>query len=122
MSYTFYKWLHLSSLFVMVLSTGLLMSSALGQSYKENVRKSIAKLHGLTLIVVLFAGFGLLARANIDGAFGKGWFIFKLVAWLLFGMLPLFMKKVPKEHQGKLILFYAALLSATVYMVTNQPF
>jgi len=106
----------------MVLTTGLLMSSAFGQAFAETARKTLAKLHGFSLIAVLFGGFGLLARANIDGAFGKGWFLFKLFAWLLFGMLPLFMKKTPKEHQRKLLLFYSFLLFATVFMVLNKPF
>ncbi len=122
MSYIFYKWLHLSSLFIMILTTGLLMSSALGQAFPEKVRKNLAKLHGSSLFVVLFGGFGLLARAHIDGAFSQGWFLFKLFAWLVFGMTPLFLKKIPKEHQGKLILFYSALTVATVYMVLNKPF
>jgi hypothetical protein len=106
----------------MLLTTGLLMSSALGASLKEAARKQVAKLHGFTLIVVLFAGFGLLARANIDGAFGQGWFLFKLFSWLLFGMAPLFLKRLPQKHQGKLILGYSFLAALTVYMVLNKPF
>ncbi len=98
------------------------MSSAIGQAFPDQVRKNLAKLHGSSLFVVLFAGFGLLARANIDGAFSQGWFLFKLFTWLVFGMTPLFLKRLPKEHQGKLILFYSALTIATVYMVLSKPF
>lgn len=121
MSYIFYKWLHLSSLFIMILTTGMLISSALGQSFPEKVRKNLVKLHGSSLFVVLFAGFGLLAKAHIDGAFTQGWFLFKLFAWLMFGMSPLFLKKVKKNHQGKLILAYSALILVTLYMVLNKP-
>lgn len=122
MSYTIYKWLHLSSLLIMLFTTGLLMSSALGQSFTEKVRKNLSKIHGLSIFFVLFAGFGLLARVSIEHPFSQGWFLFKLFAWLMFGMLPLFMKKVPKAQQTKLIWSYGVLAALTVYFVLNKPF
>ncbi len=122
MSYVFYKWLHLSSLFIMLFTTGLLMSSALGQSFTEKVRKSISKLHGLSIFIALFGGFGLLARADIEAPFSQGWFLFKLFSWLLFGMTPLFLKKTPEKHQVKLFWAYGVLAALTVYFVLNKPF
>ena len=122
MSYLFYKWLHLSSLFLMVLTSGLLLSSAFGVSFEEKVRKNIAKVHGSSIFVVLFAGFGLLARVKIDGPFSKAWFWSKLAAWLAFGMLPLVIKKTPPQHKPKIILVYSLLPALIVYLVLNQPF
>lgn len=121
MSYLFYKWLHLTSLLIMVLTTGVLLSSAFAAPLNARVRKSLAIIHGVSLAVVLVAGFGLLARAQIDGAFTTLWFNFKLIAWLLFGMTPLFIKRLPAKHQPKLFGFFAALLTLTVYLVVNKP-
>lgn len=122
MSYLFYKWLHLSSLFIMVLTTGVLLSSAFGLNLQDAARKTIAKIHGSSLLVVFIAGFGLLAKAKIDGAFTTGWFWAKLGAWFAFGMLPIVIKKTPDQHKPKLILIYALVPALIVYLVLNKPF
>jgi hypothetical protein len=121
-SYEFYKWLHLSSLFIMVLTTGVLLSSAVGADLKDAVRKNIAKIHGSSLLVVFIAGFGLLARVKTPSPFSKVWFLAKLAVWLLFGLLPIFIRKTPEQHKPKLILVYALLPALVVYLVINQPF
>ncbi len=105
----------------MILTTGMLMSSAFGQAFFEQIRKNLVKLQGLSLFLVLFTGFGLLAKANIQNPFMQGWFLFKLFVWVMFGMIPFFLKKLPKKNQTKLILFYTALILLTIYMVLNKP-
>lgn len=47
-------------------------------------RKSLRVLHGVSLLVILVAGFGMLAR--LDAGF-PGWAVAKLVLWFLMGGL-----------------------------------
>jgi len=120
MSYQFYKWLHLSSLFIMVLTTGLLLSSAYGAKFAESTRKTISKLHGFALLTVLIAGFGLLAKAKLAGVYVSVWFWAKLSVWFFFGMTPIVLRKTPEAHKPKLLLLYALLPAVVVYLVLNK--
>jgi len=104
----------------MVLTTGMLLSSAFGASYADKTRKTLSKLHGFALLTVLIAGFGLLAKAKIAGVYVALWFWAKLAAWLIFGMLPLVIRKTPEAHKPKLLLLYSVMPSVIVYLVLNR--
>lgn len=107
----------------MVLTTGLLLSSAFGALYAEKIRKTIAKVHGSSLLVVLIAGFGLLAKAKLGGAvYVSVWFWTKMGAWLLFGLLPIVIRKTPDAHKPKLLLLYSIMPALVVYLVLNKNF
>jgi|GEM_PF-2613676 len=106
----------------MVLTTGLLLSSAFGAVYAEKTRKNLAKLHGFALLTVLIAGFGLLAKAKLAGVYVSVWFWAKMGTWLLFGMLPLILKKTPEAQKSKLVLVFCLLPALVTYLVLNKPF
>jgi hypothetical protein len=87
MSYQIYKILHLLGLSLVVLSLGgLIMHSINGGSKQSNVfRKGAMISHGVGLLLLLVAGFGMLARLQIHSF--PGWVVGKLVIWFALGGL-----------------------------------
>jgi len=85
MSYEIYKVLHLLGLSLVVLSLGgLIMHTMNGGSKQSNVfRKGAMISHGVGLLLLLVAGFGMLARLQIHSF--PGWIIGKLIIWLALG-------------------------------------
>lgn len=88
MPYEAYKVLHLTGLILTFLGLGgiLLRSRDQGPSRFGLV------LHGLGMLALLVAGFGLLARLGLNWPW-PGWVWAKLGVWLLVGALPTMHKK-----------------------------
>lgn len=120
MSYTFYKFLHLSSLFVVLASLGAVASHRLQGGTKENFknRKFFSMLHGIALLVSFVAGFGLIAKAGYN--FQMGWVWAKLAAWLIVGMYPIYFYKKGETKMPYFVLL--AIVIGTVYIVEYKPF
>lgn len=85
MSLIFYKILHLVG--VILLFIGL--ASALMPKDTPH-RKIGVMFHGIGLVLLLVAGFGLIAKLQIGFPW---WIIAKLVLWLGFGAMPLIGKR-----------------------------
>jgi hypothetical protein len=85
MSYEIYKIIHLLGLTLVVLSLGgIAMHSINGGTKGTNVFKKGAMItHGVGLLLLLVAGFGMLARLGIHSF--PLWVVAKLVIWLLLG-------------------------------------
>jgi hypothetical protein len=77
-SYNIYKLFHLVSIFGLFLSLGCAAVLEKAQS------RWTAPVHGVSLVLILTAGFGMLARLGVHGAL-PGWVIGKLVVWLVLG-------------------------------------
>ena len=97
MPYEFYKILHI--LGVVLTVYGLFgLSSVLwaGVEPKPVQRKTWAICHGVGLLIVLVAGFGLAARL---GYFGQlpGWVYAKLAIWFLLGAILVPVKRRPQQ-------------------------
>ncbi len=123
MSYIFYKWLHLSSLMIMVLTTGMLIAPALLEiKIQPSLRKKLSAIHGSTLFAAFIAGFGLIAKAGLESPFSGGWLWLKMAIWLSFGALPAFTKRCSPPTLMKIFIGYALLLVLAVYMVLHKPF
>lgn len=76
--YNVYKLIHLVSIF------GLFIALACGAVTDKAKSRWVGPVHGIALLLVLVAGFGMLARLGIHGSL-PGWVIGKLVVWLLLG-------------------------------------
>lgn len=96
MSYETYKILHLLGiLLVFVALGGTALYAANGGNRSDNrYRGLVTALHGVGLLIVLVAGFGLHARLGIDGL--PPWFIAKLGIWVLLGVIII----VPYRQRG----------------------
>jgi uncharacterized membrane protein len=121
-SQSIYKLLHLAGiLFVFVSVGGLAVHAANGGTRASNaLRKLIAGMHGIGLLVVLVAGFGMLAKLGIMGQI-PGWVWAKLVIWLLLGAMVIVPYKKPSW--GPALLVVLPLLGVlAAYLALYKPF
>ena len=114
MSYTFYKLIHFSGIFLILLSLGALASHFLQGGSKQSFRhrKFFMSLHGSGLLLSFVAGFGLIAKT--DYGFDNGWIYIKLLVWLALGMYPLIFYKQKENNKLPLWGILALLLLALV--------
>ncbi len=113
---SFYKILHFVGIFAMLLGiVGMILNKSI---LKDNPfqKKTFAILHGLGLVVVLVAGFGLLAKLELGM---PGWAIAKLGLWLTLGAIP-----VASRFLAPMATVWLALGVASVaaYLATTKPF
>jgi hypothetical protein len=82
LSYTVYKALHLLGIMLTVAALGgMAVHAANGGTRAESRTRALAAaLHGVGLLLVLVAGFGMLAR--LGGSAASGWVLVKLGIWL----------------------------------------
>lgn len=113
MTYEFYKVLHLAGLIGLFASVGAI---ALVSPEK---RKPFMIVHGVSLTVMLVAGFGLLARLELVRELPL-WANLKLGIWILLGGLPVLFKKKPRLAMP---LFFVAIAlgAAAAWIAVNKP-
>jgi|GEM_PF-1170874 len=78
-----YKVIHLAGVMLLFLGLGISLSPG-------GNRKIGSALHGTALIVLIVAGFGMVAKLKTGFS---GWVIAKLVVWTLFAILPVLVKR-----------------------------
>ena len=122
MSVSFYKFVHLLGIFMTLIALGGVAFHALSGGNKENFisRKKAGALHGIGLVLVLIAGFGLMARMQLR--FSENlWLWGKLIVWLTLGAYPVFFYKKSAKAKGLLAGLFAVLF-VTLYLVVFKPF
>jgi hypothetical protein len=95
LSYEAYKLIHLVGVILLFLSLGAYLTIS---SNKTPVsRKLIAFTHGISVIVILVAGFGLLARLGFS-AFQSWphWVWVKLAIWLILAVIVILIRRMPE--------------------------
>jgi hypothetical protein len=86
--YAAYKTLHLIGIFLVLLSLGgQIVQSSVSQVAGLSWKKHLRVAHGFGLILVLVAGFGLLARLGLSWPWPL-WLLLKILAWLILGFMP----------------------------------
>ena len=93
MSYEFYRVLHVVGIILLFTSLGTLTATA--GSSKKNFQRIAGIAHGVALVIVLVAGFGLLARLGMFGSIPT-WAWIKLFLWLALGMVIIPLKRKPE--------------------------
>lgn len=85
MPYEIYKSLHVLGLSLVVLSLGGILLHVIngGTKTSNTFRKGVMITHGVGLLLLLVAGFGMLAKLGIHGV--PGWIGVKLAIWLVLG-------------------------------------
>jgi len=123
MSHSFYNFLHLTGIFLVLLSLGAIALHTLnGGTRNFLARKWIAAIHGTGLIVIFVAGFGLMARLNMVGqGVWPTWVLIKLGVWLALGLMPVLLYRKPKysAYWGLLTFILA---STAAWTAINKPF
>lgn len=94
MTYEIYNVLHIFGIILvfMALGAAALHAGNGGTREDNHGRKIVASVHGVGLLVILVAGFGMLAK--IGGGL-PGWLHPKLLIWLLLGAAPIIIARKP---------------------------
>ena len=121
MSYATYKLLHFFGIFLLISAFGARIGHAAagGEKGTHPVNGLISASHGVGLVLVLVAGFGMHAKAGIEGF--PGWFLAKLGLWLVLGGLFALPYRAPA--QSRLLWFAVPALAATAgWLALSKPF
>jgi uncharacterized membrane protein SirB2 len=119
MDYNTYKILHVVGLVLLMLGLGAILGAG---REAAKARRFGGMLHGLGLLVMVVAGFGMMARLEIMGvSTWPMWLIAKMAIWVVVAILPVLVKKqiVP----GAIGWLLAAALAATAaWLALTKPF
>jgi hypothetical protein len=113
MSYEIYKVLHLFGLVTLFASLGALAV------IPADKRKPYVMLHGIAAVVMLVAGFGLLARLQLMQSMGA-WVYGKIAIWLLLGGTPVILRRKPALALP-LLIASIALGSIAAFLAIYKP-
>ncbi len=109
MSLAAYKVLHILGVILLFTGVGGLCVLSIAGSDSARARKLAAMIHGIALVVVLVAGFGLLAKLGF-GTDIPAWIWIKLVIWVVFAGVIVALKRAPQLATP--LLFLLPLLGA----------
>lgn len=120
-SYEIYKLFHLLGILLIFFGIGGVAVHAAGGGSKQNnpLRKALAAAHGLGLVLVLVAGFGMLARLGLS--FGHAWLWAKIAIWLILGFATLLPYRSERIARWSVVLFPLLGLAAA-YLARFKPF
>ena len=125
MSYEFYKVIHLLGIVTLFLTIGgaAFLGLAIGKTTsaedEKSLRKLLSILHGVAMLIILVAGFGLMARLGMMGGWPT-WIYGKIALWLAFGASVGVLKKKPES--GRMWIVLAPVLGATAaYLAVAHP-
>jgi hypothetical protein len=110
MPYLTYKLLHLLGVFLTLVALGGMATRAGSSGGKSGADRMAGALHGIGLLIVLVAGFGLLARLGVPWPWPL-WIWLKLGIWLLLGASVVAIRR--SRLPGHLALIGIPLLAAT---------
>ena len=112
MTYAFYSFLHIASMFLFVAMTQRALAAPKARESKP------LRITAVVGVIGFVAAFGLLARTSVGW---PGWVIAKLVIWIAIAAIPGIVKSKP-ELAPKMTMVVIALVVAAVYLVVFRPF
>ena len=123
MTLEFYKILHIVGIIAVFGSLFAVLALSNSESGLSKKSKSLYfALHGIGLLIVLIAGFGMLARMQMmTMSEWPLWVWIKLGIWLLLGAAIVIAKK--RAHlEGALILFFISIAMTAATLAIIKPF
>jgi uncharacterized membrane protein SirB2 len=112
-----YRFLHICGLVLLMLGFGAILFAKDGERPRAGTI-----LHGIGLLVMLVAGFGVMAKTHIMAPDSwPGWLVTKMVVWLLIGALPTLLRAgvVPRKLGWLVVL---ALAASAAWLGVNKGF
>ena len=94
MSYLFYKVLHLLGVMLLFFALGGYAMSPTGEGASKRGRLVLGFAHGFGVLLLLVAGFGLLAKLGIMGNVPL-WAWLKVGLWLALAAAPVLIRRTP---------------------------
>lgn len=120
MSFDFYKIVHFLGIFMVFSALGgqIVMAINGGDAKQLPGRKWIGMFHGVGLLLVLVAGFGMIAKLGVGF---PGWVIGKIVIWVALGGVGAIAAR--KKNLAGMIWVLILLLGLTAaYLAHYKPF
>src|SRR5690606_19732819 len=111
-----YKLLHLIGIVVLLAGLGAALVTAKGGGPGRRIGMLM---HGVGLLLVLVAGFGLQAKTENLGF--PGWLLAKIGVWVLLAMLPVLVRRSILGATSA-VLAAVVLAGTAVYLVLYRPF
>lgn len=121
MSYEFYKVIHLAAIMLLFASLGgvAILSTRPAEQQTPSHRGFLAMCHGVALLLVFVAGFGMMARLGLMSVW-PAWILGKLAIWVLLGGSLVLVRKQP--GLAKVWLFVLPALGAVAaYLAIQKP-
>lgn len=112
MPYEFYNLLHVLGILLLFMAFGGWAFHGIsgGTKATNKARGLLAATHGIGLVIIIVAGFGMLAKIQPMSAGLPGWLHPKLLVWVLLGAAPAILNRKPEW--GKAMWFALPLLAA----------
>lgn len=123
-SYTAYKVLHFLGLFALFVSLAVALgrTGLVAEGEVDPWKKRLSIAHGVSMLVVLTAGFGLMARIGVmHGVVFPGWIWLKLAIWFLLGGL-LSMAYRRSSWAGVTLVLLPVLAAVAGWAALTKPF
>ncbi len=118
MPYELYKVVHVIGVMLLFASLGGLVATAATGQNGHGARKIFVISHGVALVLLLVAGFGLMARLNLNnGGSWPLWIYGKVVIWIFMGGALALVKRVPDKAKIWYVLVLAVGLVAAILAV-----
>lgn len=120
MSFDFYKVMHFFGLFMVFTALGGQIVIALngGDAKQQPGRKWIGIYHGVGLLIMLVAGFGMIAKLGIGF---PGWVIGKIAIWVILGGIGAVAAR--KKNLAAMVWVFVILLGlVAAYLAHYKPF
>jgi len=90
----FYQVLHIIGISMVFLGYGALLARSMAAPDNVSVRKLGSITSGIGLLLILVAGFGLVAKLGYN--YTETWILVKFVIWLIFGGLIVLINRKPQ--------------------------
>ena len=91
---SFYQVLHIVGISMVFLGYGALLARSMAAPENVSVRKLGSITSGIGLLLILVAGFGLVAKLGYN--YTENWILVKFVIWLLLGGLIVLINRKPQ--------------------------
>jgi len=123
MSYFLLSVVHILGVLFLFTALGATLMHVLNGGTKEDNpwKKPLSIIHGVSLLVILLAGLGILIAWGIKPSQFEGWVWAKIVIWAFFGAAIVLPYKVPQS--AKLLMFLLPLIGGlAVFLAVYKPF
>ena len=114
---SFYQVLHIVGISMVFLGYGALLARSMAAPENVSVRKLGSITSGIGLLLILVAGFGLVAKLGYN--YTENWILVKFVIWLLLGGLIVLINRKPQLAMllWCLLIALSAIAAIMVYVV-----
>ncbi len=123
LSQDMYWYLHILGVGLLILSVGGVTLHAMSGGTKQNSGGNAlaAASHGIGLVLIIVAGFGMLAKMELMAGGPPAWVWAKMLIWLTIG--GLFVLPYRKPDMSKLVWFLTVgLMLAAAFLAHSKPF